>query len=78
MCVCVCVCACVRECVCSDPGGPEDKASATRVEERHTGNLHKKKDWKECKNYREISLLNIPGKVLRLVLLEILQVVIEP
>ena len=23
--------------------------------------LHKKKDWKECKNYRRMSLLSIPG-----------------
>ena len=57
----------------TDPGGLEDKASATRVEE-----CHKKKDWKDCKNYRRISLLSIPGKVLTLVLLERLQVVIEP
>ena len=40
--------------------------------------LHKKKDRKECTNYRGISLLSIPGKVLALVLLERLQAVIDP
>ena len=39
--------------------------------------LHKKKDRKECTNYRGISLLSIPGKVLALVLLERLQAVID-
>lgn len=38
--------------------------------------LHK--DRKECTNYREISLLSIPGKVLALVLMERLQAVIDP
>ena len=40
--------------------------------------LHKKKDQKEYKNYRGISLLSIPGKVLTLALLERMQIVIEP
>ena len=40
--------------------------------------LHKKKDRKECTNYRGISLLSVPGKVLALVLLERLQAVIDP
>ena len=40
--------------------------------------LHEKKDQKECKNYRGISLLSIEGKVLALVLLERMRIVIEP
>ena len=40
--------------------------------------LHKKKLQKECKNYRGISLLSIPRKVLTIVLLERMQIVIEP
>ena len=40
--------------------------------------LHKKTDRKECTNYRGISLLSIPGKILALVLLERLQTGINP
>ena len=40
--------------------------------------LHEKKDQKECKNYRGISLLSISGKVITLVLLERMRIVIEP
>ena len=40
--------------------------------------LHKKRDRKECTNYRGISLLSVPGKVHTLVLLERLQAVIDP
>ena len=40
--------------------------------------LHKRKGRKECTNYRGISLLSVPGKVLALVLLERLQAVIDP
>ena len=40
--------------------------------------LHKKNDRKVCSNYRGISLLNVPGKVLALILLEWLQAIIEP
>ena len=37
-----------------------------------------KKDWKICDNYRGISLLSVPGKVLALILLDRLQAIIEP
>ena len=40
--------------------------------------LHKKRDRKICDNYRGISLLSVPGKVLSLALLERLQPIIEP
>ena len=40
--------------------------------------LHKKKDKRICDNYRGISLLSVPGKVLALILLERLQDIIEP
>ncbi len=48
-----------------------------RVEERHTC-TPTQEDWKKYKNYRGISLLSSPGKVLTLVLLERMQIVIEP
>ena len=51
---------------------PSEWKSATLVP------LHKKKDRKVCDNYRGISLLNVPGKVLALILLERLQPIIEP
>ena len=37
-----------------------------------------KKDRTQCNNYRGISLLSVPGKVLTLILLERLQAIIEP
>ena len=40
--------------------------------------LFKKKDRKHCDNYRGISLLSVPGKVLALILLERLQAIIDP
>ena len=40
--------------------------------------LHKKGDRMRCDNYRGISLLNVPGKVLSLILLERLKKIIEP
>ena len=40
--------------------------------------LHKKKDRKTCDNYRSISLLSVPGKVLSLVLLDRLETIIDP
>ena len=40
--------------------------------------LFKKKDRKQCDNYRGISLLSVPGKVLALILLERLQAIIDP
>ena len=40
--------------------------------------MHKKKDRKVCNNYRGISLLSIPGKVLSLVLLDRLETIIDP
>ena len=40
--------------------------------------LHTKKDKKFCDNYGGISLLNVPGKVLGLILLKQLQAIIEP
>ena len=40
--------------------------------------LFKKKDRKICDNYRENSLLSVPGKVLALILLDRLQVIIDP
>ena len=46
---------------------PEDWKSATLVP------LHKKRDRKICDNYRGISLLSVPSKVMSLVLLERLQ-----
>jgi len=39
--------------------------------------LHKKNDRKVCNNYSGISLLNVPGKVLALILFEWLQAIIE-
>ena len=39
--------------------------------------LHKKNDRKVCNNYLGISLLNLPGKVLALILFERLQAIIE-
>ena len=39
--------------------------------------LHKTNDRKVCNNYLGISLLNIPGKVLALILFERLQAIIE-
>ena len=50
----------------------EDWKSATLVP------LHKKRDRKICDNYRGISLLIVPRKVMSLVLLERLQSIIEP
>ena len=40
--------------------------------------IHKKKDRRVCSNYRGVSLLSVPGKVLFLTLLERLQAIIEP
>ena len=40
--------------------------------------LFKKKYRKICDNYRGISLLSVPGKVLALILLDRLQAIIEP
>ena len=40
--------------------------------------LHKKKNKKICDNYRGVALLNVPSKVLALILLERLQAIIEP
>ena len=40
--------------------------------------VHKKKDRKVGDNYRGISLLNIPRKVLSLVLLDRLETIIDP
>ena len=40
--------------------------------------VHKKRARNECDNYRGISLLSVPGKVLALVLLERMQVIVEP
>ena len=40
--------------------------------------LFKKKDRKICDNYRGISLLSVPGKVLALILLDRLQAILEP
>ena len=40
--------------------------------------LFKKKDRKICNNYRGISLLSVPGKVLALILLERLQTINDP
>ena len=40
--------------------------------------VHKKRARNECDNYRRISLLSVPGKVLALVLLERMQVIVEP
>ena len=51
---------------------PEDWKSTTLVP------LHKKRDRKICDNYRGISLLSVPSKVMSLVLLERLQSIIEP
>ena len=51
---------------------PEDWKSATLVP------LHKKRHRKICDNYRGISLLSVPSKVMSLVLLERLQSIIEP
>ena len=40
--------------------------------------LFKTKDGTQCNNYRGISLLSVPGKVLTLILLQRLQVIIDP
>ena len=40
--------------------------------------LFNKNDWKICDNYRGISLLSVPGKVLALILLDKLQTIIDP
>ena len=40
--------------------------------------VHKKKDRKVCDNYRVISLLSVPKKVLSLVLLDRLVTIIDP
>ena len=39
--------------------------------------LFKKNDRTQCNNYRGVSLLSVPGKVLSLILLERLQVIID-
>ena len=44
----------------------------------HRFHFVKKKDRTQCNNYRGISLLSVPGKVLTLILLERLQAIIEP
>ena len=51
---------------------PQEWKNATLVP------LHKKKDRRICDNYRGVSLLSVPGKVLTLILLERLQDIIEP
>ena len=51
---------------------PQDWKNATLVP------IHKKKDRRVCSNYRGVSLLSVPGKVLSLILLERLQAIIEP
>ena len=51
---------------------PQDWRNATLIP------LFKKKDRTQCNNYRGISLLSVPGKVLTLILLERLQAIIEP
>ena len=51
---------------------PQEWKNATLVP------LHKKKDRRICDNYRGISLLSVPGKVLTLILLERLQAIINP
>ena len=58
--------------VCRTRQAPSEWKSATLVP------LHKKKDKKVCDNYRGISLLNVPGKVLVLTLFEQLETIIEP
>ena len=40
--------------------------------------VHKKRARNDCDNYRGIALLSIPGKVLALILLERMQVIVEP
>ena len=40
--------------------------------------LYKKGDRMKCDNYRGVSLLSVPGKVLSLILLERLKKIIEP
>ena len=40
--------------------------------------IHKNQTRNECGNYRGISLLSVPGKVLSLVLLERMQEIVEP
>ena len=58
------------------PKSVEDKTGATGVENAILVPLFKKKDRKICDNYRGISLLSVPGKVLALVLLE--RLLIDP
>ena len=50
----------------------QDRKDATLIP------VHKKRARNECDNYRGISLLSVPGKVLALVLLERMQVIVEP
>ena len=50
---------------------PQEWKNATLI------TIHKKKDRRVCDNYRGVSLLSVPGKVLTLILLERLQVIIE-
>ena len=40
--------------------------------------VHMKRARNECDNYRGVSLLSVPEKVLALVLLERMQVIVEP
>ena len=51
---------------------PQDWRNATLIP------LFKKKDRTQCNNYRGISLLSVPGKVLTLILLEWLHPIIDP
>lgn len=63
-----------------------DQASSRCVEYRTSATvknatlvpLFKKKDRRICDNYGGISLLSFPGKVLALILLEMLQTIINP
>ena len=51
---------------------PQEWRNATLVP------IYKKRDRRVCGNYRGVSLLSVPGKVLTLILLERLQAIIEP
>ena len=51
---------------------PQDWRNATMIP------VFKKKDRTQCNNYRWISLLSVPGKVLTLILLQRLQAIIDP
>ena len=90
MCVCVCVCVCVSEMLKNGGEVMIDWLLEILQEVWRTKQLpsewkksvlvpvHKKKDRKVCDNYRGISLLSVPGKVLSLVLLDRLETIIDP